>query len=177
METKLGIVKSFIKEYVTIQGVTHLTLPDEVQMYIAENSGNVRELKGAVSIVIGNMIAFNRSDITLDAARELLKNQFSGGVSARITVEDVQREVENFFKISHQDLIGPKRTRNIAEARHIACYLCRQMLDLPFNEIGKKFGRRDHTTILHSVTTVEEMLATNSDTQEVIEFLVKNISS
>lgn len=177
VETKLGIVKSFMKEYVTIQGVTHLSLPDDVQLYIAENSGNVRELKGAVSIVIGNMIAFHRSDITLEVARDLLKNQFTGGVSTRITVEDIQREVENFFKVSHQDLVGSKRNRNIAEARHIACYLCRQILDLPFGEIGKKFGHRDHSTILHSVTTVERQLATNSDTQEVIEFLIKNISS
>lgn len=178
VETKLGIVKSFVKEYATIQGVTSLNLPNEVQLYIAENSGsNVRELKGAVSIVIGHMIAFNRSEISLDAARDLLKNHFSGGVSSRVTVEDIQREVENFYKVSHQDLIGPKRNRNIAEARHVACYLCRQLLDLPYNEIGKKFNHRDHSTILHSVTTVEEMLVTNDDIQEVIEFLKKSISA
>jgi len=78
--------------------------------------------------------------------------------------------VENFYKVSHADLVGKKRTRNIIYARQIAIYLCRQMLDLPFNDIGKKFNR-DHSTVMYSVTNVEEKMKENRELREELEAL------
>ncbi|WP_165052731.1 MULTISPECIES: chromosomal replication initiator protein DnaA [unclassified Adlercreutzia] len=171
IETKLGIVKSFIKEYADNEGLDHFTIPEDIQMYIAENSSsNIRELKSAVTKVIYQITFFNQPDLTIEGVRTLLENHFSGGTSKNLTVEDIQREVEGFFKVKHSDLIGPKRARNIVYPRQIAIYLCRQLLDLPFNDIGKKFNR-DHSTAMHSVTTVEELMRGSREVQEEIETL------
>lgn len=175
VETKLGIVKSFTDEFSRSEGLGNFTLSDDIQMYIAENSGsNIRELKGAVNTVIYRMIYCDRSDISIDEVRELLANHFTGGMSRSLTVEDIQREVENFFKVSHSDMVGPKRSHSIVRPRQIAIYLCRQLLDLPYGDIGKKFNR-DHSTAIHSATSIEERLKTDRDTQEEIEVLQKII--
>ena len=175
VETKLGIVKSFTDEFSRSEGLGNFTLSDDIQMYIAENSGsNIRELKGAVNTVIYRTIYCDRSDISIDEVRELLANHFTGGMSRSLTVEDIQREVENFFKVSHSDMVGPKRSQSIVRPRQIAIYLCRQLLDLPYGDIGKKFNR-DHSTAIHSATSIEERLKTDRDTQEEIEVLQKII--
>ena len=171
IETKLGIVKSFIEEYKESEGQPQFSISDEIQMYITENSSsNIRELKSAVTKVIYQMTFFNKPDLSLDDVRRLLENHFSGGSSKRLTAADIQKEVENFYKVSHADLIGKKRTRNIIYARQIGIYLCRQMLDLPFNDIGKKFNR-DHSTVMYSVTNVEEKMKENRELREEIETL------
>lgn len=175
VETKLGIVKSFTDEFSRSEGLGNFTLSDDIQMYIAESSGsNIRELKGAVNTVIYRMIYCDRSDISIDEVRELLANHFTGGMSRSLTVEDIQREVENFFKVSHSDMVGPKRSQSIVRPRQIAIYLCRQLLDLPYGDIGKKFNR-DHSTAIHSATSIEERLKTDRDTQEEMEVLQKII--
>lgn len=175
IETKLGIVKSFADEYSRSEGLGNFALADDIQMYIAENSSsNIRELKSAVTKVIYQMLLFNRSDMTIDEVRALLENHFSGGPSRNLSIEDIQRAVETFFKVSRNDLVGPKRSRSVVYPRQIAIYLCRQLLDLPYNDIGKKFNR-DHSTAMHSVTSVEEMLKDNRQVQEEIEALQKII--
>lgn len=171
IETKLGIVKSFIEEYKETENDPNFNISDEIQTYIAESSSsNIRELKSAVTKVIYQMTFFNQPDLSLDDVRSLLENHFSGGPSKRLTIADIQKEVENFYKVSHLDLVGKKRTRNIIYARQIAIYLCRQMLDLPFNDIGKKFNR-DHSTVMYSVTNVEEKMKESRELREEIEAL------
>lgn len=171
IETKLSIIKSYLDEYRESEGDPSFTIPDEIQIYIAEiSSSNIRELKSAVTKVIYQMTYFNRPNLTLDDVRALLENHFSGGPSKRLSIADVQKEVESFYKVSHSDLIGKKRSREIAYARQIAIYLCRQMLDLPYNDIGKKFNR-DHTTVMYSVTNVEKKMQESRELREELETL------
>lgn len=171
IETKLGIVKSFVDEYRESEGSHDFNIPEDIQMYIAESSSsNIRELKSAVTKVIYQMTFFNQPNLKLDDVRTLLENHFTGGPSKRLTIADIQKEVETFYKVSHADLVGKKRTRNIIYARQIAIYLCRQMLDLPFNDIGKKFNR-DHSTVMYSVTNVEEKMKENRELREELEAL------
>ena len=171
IETKLGIVKSFVDEYRAAEGKASFAIPDDIQMYIAESSSsNIRELKSAVTKVIYQMTFFNQPDLSLDDVRSLLENHFSGGPSKRLTIADIQKEVETFYKVSHADLVGKKRTRNIIYARQIAIYLSRQMLDLPFNDIGKKFNR-DHSTVMYSVTNVGEKMKESRELREELETL------
>lgn len=171
IETKLGIVRSFINEYRNSEGLDQFFVSEDIQMYIAENSSsNIRELKSAVTKVIYQITFFNQPDLTIGDVRALLENHFSGGTSKNLTVEDIQKEVESFFKVKHSELIGPKRARNVVYPRQIAIYLCRQLLDLPFHDIGKKFNR-DHSTAMHSVATVEEMMRTSREVQEEVETL------
>ncbi len=171
VETKLGIVKNFIEEYKELEGKTQFDIPEDIQNYIAENSSsNIRELKSAVTKVIYQITFFNQPDLSLEDVKNLLENHFSGGSLKRLAIADIQKEVESFYKVSHSDLVGKKRTRDIINARQIGIYLCRHMLDIPFNDIGKKFNR-DHSTVMYSVTNVEEKMKENRELKEEIETL------
>ena len=162
IETKLSIVKSFIREYEDME---------HVQICIAESSGsNIRELKSAVTNVIVKMKCGEGSDITVADVRKLLENHFSGGPSKRLTADDILKVTEDFFKVSHTDIVGKKRTRNIAHARQTAIYLCRQLLDIPYGDIGKKFNR-DHSTIMYSVGNIEAKMKENRVAREEMEAL------
>lgn len=176
VETKLGIVKSFVNEYCTTSNQESFTLPDEIQRYIAENSSsNIRELKSAVTKVIYAMNAFGRDDITISEVSKLLENHFSGGAMKKLTIADIQKQVEQYYDVSHTDLVGHKRARRIVHARKVAIYLVREMLDLPYNTIAKSFGDRDHTTIMYSVTNVEEKMKVNRELSEELENIKRRI--
>ena len=176
IETKLGIIKSFIAEYQQTSGQENFQLPDEIERYIAENSSsNIRELKSAVTKVIYAMNAFGKQDITTEEVSRLLENHFSGGAMKKLTIPDIQKEVERYYDVSHADLIGQKRSRKIVYARQIAIYLSRHLLDLPYNYIAKNFGNRDHTTIMYSVTNVEEKMKENRELREEIENIKNRI--
>ncbi|MBQ9001182.1 MAG: chromosomal replication initiator protein DnaA [Eggerthellaceae bacterium] len=175
-ETKLGIITSFVEEYRTSSAQGDFQFPDEIARYIAENSSsNIRELKSAVTKVIYSMNAFGADDITIDRVSQLLENHFSGGAMKKLVITDIQKQVEQYYGISHPDLVGQKRDRRIAYARKIAVYLSREMLDLPYNSIGKSFGGRDHTTIMYSVRDVEKQMKQSREIREEIENVKKRI--
>lgn len=176
IETKLGIIKSFVAEYRASSGQDDFQLPEEIERYIAENSSsNIRELKSAVTKVIYAMNAFDKKDITSEEVSRLLENHFSGGAMKKLTIADIQKEVERYYDVSHSDLVGQKRSRKIVYARQIAIYLARHMLDLPYNYIAKNFGGRDHTTIMYSVTNVEEKMKENRELREELENIKNRI--
>ena len=93
----------------------------------------------------------------------------------KLSISDIQKQVELYYDVPHPDLIGQKRARKIVYARQIAIYLSRQMLDLPYNNIAKSFGNRDHTTIMYSVTNVEEKMKENRELREEIENIKRRI--
>jgi len=176
VETKLGIIKSFLEEYRATSNCADFYLPEEIERYIAENSSsNIRELKSAVTKVIYNMTSFNQKSMTVEEVKKLLENHFSGGAMKKLTVADIQKQVELYYDVPHSDLIGQKRSRKIVYARQIAIYLSRQMLNQPYNDIAKSFGGRDHTTIMYSVTNVEEKMKENRELREEIENIRKRI--
>lgn len=176
VETKLGIIKSFVEEYCSTSDNEAFTLPEDIERYIAENSSsNIRELKSAVTKVIFAMKAAAGQPFSIDDVSRLLENHFSGGAMKKLSITDIQKQVEDYYDVSHSDLIGQKRVRKIAYARQIAIYLCRDMLDLPYNYIAQCFGGRDHTTIMYSVTSVEEKLKSNRELMEEIENIKRRI--
>ena len=175
-ETKLGIIMSFVEEYRLTSSQGDFQFPNEIARYIAENSSsNIRELKSAVTKVIYAMNAFGADDITIDRVSQLLENHFSGGAMKKLVIADIQKQVEQYYGISHPDLVGQKRDRRIAYSRKIAIYLSREMLDLPYNNIGKSFGGRDHTTIMYSVRDVEKQMKQSREIREEIENIKKRI--
>ena len=95
-------------------------------------------------------------------------------MSKNLGVEDIQKEVENYYRIKHSDMIGTSRSHQFVYPRQIAMYLCRQLLDIPFNDIAKKF-KKDHSTVIHSVGKIENILLENRDVQEEVEILKKII--
>lgn len=176
VETKMGIIKSFVEEYRSTGGFKDFLLSEEVERYIAENSSsNIRELKSAVTKVIYYMVSSKQHEVTIEEVERLLENHFSGGAMKKLTISDIQKQVELYYDVSHADMVSAKRARKIVYARQIAIYLSRQMLDLPYNSIAKSFGGRDHTTIMYSVTNVEEKLKENREIREEIENIKRRI--
>ena len=176
VETKLGIIKSFVKEYNDTDNQHDFSIPEDVERYIAENSSsNIRELKSAVTKVIYHMTAFNTDEITISDVKTLLEDHFSGGAMKKLNISDIQKQVELYYDVPHSELIGQKRSRKIVYARQIAIYLSRQMLDLPYNYIAKSFGGRDHTTIMYSVTNIEAKMKENRELREEIENIKRRI--
>ena len=121
------------------------------------------------------MFLFGSEALTVDDVKHLLEDHFSGGAMKKLNIADIQKQVELYYDVPHSELIGQKRSRKIVYARQIAIYLSRQMLDLPYNYIAKSFGGRDHTTIMYSVTNVEEKLKENRELREEIENIKRKI--
>ena len=170
LETKLGIIKNYLEE--CRRGANDdFSIPADVQEYIAQNSSsNIRELKSAVTKVVFELRNNGKSEITIDEAARLLTDHFSGGAMKRLSISDIQTAVEQYYSVSHTELVGRKRSANITYARQIAIYLCRTMIDIPFNSIGTEFNR-DHSTIMYSFRSVEEKVKESRQVNEELEII------
>ena len=175
IETKIGIIKLFIEEYERRAGGSPVNIPPDIQLFIAENSSsNIRELQGAVTTVIYHMVYSGKPSMTHEEMNALVATHFSGGPSRYLTIDDIQKAVEKYFRVKHADILSAKRSRDIAYPRQIAIYLCRQMLDVPFATIGKQFNR-DHSTAMHSYTTIEKKINQSREVREEIENIKQQI--
>jgi len=172
-ETKLGIIRNYIKEC-NEQTDSEIEIPADVQEYIAEiSSSNIRELKSAITKLI---FSAQRGvvDLNVDEVSQLLSDHFSGGSSRKLFVSDIQSAVEEFYKVSHEELVGKTRSANITHARQVAIYLARTMINIPYSEIGEAFNR-DHSTIMHSTNVIEEKLKESRDLGEELEVIRQHI--
>ena len=109
-------------------------------------------------------------DLTQDCLADVLKQS-----ERKITVEEIQRQVAEYFNIRMSYLIGPKRVRTYARPRQVAMYLAKQLTSRSLPEIGRRFGGRDHTTIMHGVRRIEELKATDGQIAEDIEILRRSL--
>ena len=132
-------------------------------------STNVRVLEGAL-VRLFAMASLVGREITMDMTQDCLADVLR--VSDRkVTVEEIQRRVSEHYNIRLSELIGPTRVRTIARPRQIAMYLCKTLTSRSLPEIGRRFGKRDHTTILHGVKRIEELRARDSQLAEDLELL------
>ena len=151
-ETRVAILRKKADE-------DQIALADEVLEFIARNCrSNVRELEGAVIKLLAYS-SLTRREVTIDLAREALGGVLSGGETPEITPALVRERVAQVFGVSVEALSSKKRTKEVTMPRQVAMYLIRELLDLPLVEIGKLFGGRDHSTVIHSIQKVEEDLA------------------
>ena len=138
---------------------------EEVYNFLATNfSHDVRSLKGAVTrLLFYSSIYLNETEngkITLKVAQEAFKDQINENKN-EITIAGIRRAVCDYYNLTTKQINSATRTKNIANARHIAIYLCRKLLDAPYKEIGDEFGGRDHTTIMASFEKVENLIKTD----------------
>ncbi len=155
----------------------HFNLPDDVAYFIAKHlKSNVRELEGALTLVIA-FSKFNQQEtLTVEKAREALQNVLVAS-TAQLTVERIQGTVADYFKISLSDMYSKTRVKAIAEPRQIAMYLCKELTKSSLPEIGDRFGKRDHTTVLHAVKKITELRTKDKDLNyhiHVLEQMLKN---
>lgn len=151
-------------------------IDDEVIQYIATNiKSNIRELEGALNIVVafGNL---NKRKIDLESAKEALKNIISPDEKRIITPELIINTICEHFHISREDLTGSKRNSEIVFPRQIAMYLCREMTQTQFKEIGKIMGGKDHSTVIHGYDKIAYEVKNNENTKNTINILIKKIN-
>lgn len=133
--------------------VVSFKLDENVAFFIAKHiRSNVRELEGALKSVIA-YARFNGKDITLDTAKEALKDLLMAQ-NRQITVENIQKTAADYYKLKVSDLLAKKRARNIARPRQMAMALAKDLTQMSLPEIGDAFGGRDHTTVLHACRTI-----------------------
>ncbi len=165
-ETKVAILEQKAEQ----EGIS---LPKEVALFIAENiHSNIRELEGCL-INLSAYAKLMNTQITIDLAKEVLKNIIKETPSQRITIEQVQKLVAEFFGLRVSDLKSNKKGRNVSLPRQIAMYLCRKYTGASFPEIGGKFGGKDHSTVIHAVKKIESRV----DVDPILGSAVESIRS
>ncbi len=151
-------------------------VPFEVKDFIVNNiNSNIRELEGALN----KITAYSRvakTDITLDLAKNLLKDLISPNAHREITIEYIIQVVADHFGITIADIISAKRKSDIVYPRQVAMYLCRTFTTETMTSIGKYIGNRDHTTVIHGAEKIEKELTCNENTKNVIDILIKKIN-
>ena len=167
LETRIAII-SKKAEY------DGIVLPSDVAYYLASNiKSNVRELEGLL-IRVAAFASLQERPITLDFARDTLKN-FLGGPIINVSVEMIQREVAAFFEIKINDLKSTKRQQSIARPRQIAMYLARKYCKISYPELGLRFGGKDHTTVLSACRRVELLMQKDPKLRAVVQDLERRI--
>lgn len=153
-----------------------IALPDDAAFFIAKHiQSNVRELEGALKRVIANA-HFTREKITVPFAKEALKDLLTLQAK-RVTVDNIQKTVAQYYKIKVSDLLSKRRNRAIARPRQVAMSLSKELTSHSLPEIGELFGGRDHTTVLHACKKVVELSDSNLDIEEDYKNLLRILSA
>jgi chromosomal replication initiator protein len=163
LETRIAILRKKAEE-------ASAEVPDGVIDFIARRiTSNIRELEGALIRVIAYCTFFNKPQ-TADVAQEVLKDMVRE-VSSRVTVVGIQQRVAEYFQIELEELRSVKRQRSILYPRQVAMYLCRRLTEASLPEIGRAFGGRDHTTVMHAVGKIEREIAQDAHKKHTVEHL------
>ena len=169
LETKIAILKRKA-EY------RQFELPDEVVLYIARLiRSDARKLEGALTTVEA-FASITGQEITLGLAKSLL-GDLAEGEDKPITIAEIERVVAEHYHIKTALLRSKRRHKDIAHARHVAMYLTRQLTDASLPHIGKTFGDRDHTSVIHACNKIKGMLKENWNFQEEVEQLIRVLQS
>ena len=154
---------------------TTLSIEEEILAHVARTvTGSGRELEGAF-----NQLLFRQSfepQITIDRIDEILGHIYRSGEPKRVRIEDIQRIVARHYNVSKTELLSNRRTRTIVKPRQVAMYLSKVMTPRSLPEIGRRFGGRDHTTVLHAVRKIEDLSGSDNTLAQELELLRRLIS-
>lgn len=155
--------------------LSKLHVPNEVIYFLSENiKDNVRQMEGALNRVY-TYSKLVKSSLTVDFAREVLRDLIHEEKPKRICVPDVLKAIADFYGVSKLDLESPKRQKSIAFPRQVGMYLVRSLTELSLPEIGKQFGGRDHTTVMHACKLVQQKIQADEHTKKEIETITQKI--
>ncbi len=156
--------------------VAGVDVPSKVIEYLAQKiTSNIRELEGALNRLIAHANLFGRP-ITLDVTQELLHDILRAH-ERRVSIEEIQRKVAEHYRIRFNEMTSQRRARNIARPRQVAMYLAKQLTSRSLPDIGKRFGDRDHTTVMHAVGRVAALMETDAAFAEDVELLRRMLES
>ena len=151
-------------------------MPKEVLEFLAfKITSNIRELEGALNRILAHASLVGRS-ISLDTTQEVLRDLLRSN-DQRLTVEEIQRKVAEYFNIKMSDMVSNRRMQNIARPRQVAMYMAKKLTSKSLPEIGRKFGGRDHTTVLHAVRKIQELCTDDFDFANDVEILKRSLQT
>jgi chromosomal replication initiator protein len=153
-----------------------VSVPPKVLEFLAHKiTSNVRELEGALNRLVAHANLFNRQ-VTLETTHEVLHDILKAH-DRRLTIEEIQRKVAEHYNIRLTDMSSARRARAVARPRQVAMWLAKQLTQRSLPEIGRKFGNRDHTTVMHAVSRIAELMARDAAFAEDVELLRRMLQS
>ena len=169
-ELRVGILQS------KLQQLSASNVPDQVIEFLAHRiTSNVRELEGALTRVLAYCNLVGRP-ITLETTQEVLRDLLRAN-DRRITIEDIQKRVAEHYNIRIGEMHSARRARSVARPRQVAMYLAKQLTARSLPEIGKQFGGRDHTTVMHAVKRIDELRHTDTNLGEDVDLLKRMLET
>lgn len=169
-ETRMAILRKR-------EELDHINVDNEVIQYIASNvRSNIRELEGSLTKIVA-FGKLNHMEVNLELAQNVLRDIIDPNVKQEITPQFIIQVVAEHYGISELDLVGTKRTKELATARQVAMYLCREMTEVSLQQIGSHFGGKDHTTVLYAIKKISTEVEDNPDTSGTVTVLKKKISA
>lgn len=148
-------------------------IPDEVLEFIANRvTGTGRELEGALNRITAYQ-QFNNAAVTLDLASLVLRDMQASPDGSRIKIDDILKIVGRHFNVGRTDLLSPRRARSVVVPRQIGMYLAKKMTARSLPEIGRRFGGRDHSTVLHAVRKIEDQIKTDDKLAREVALLIR----
>jgi chromosomal replication initiator protein len=169
LETRIAILRKKVK-------TDGITITDgEVLTFIASRiSTNIRELEGALTRVVAFSSLTGRP-MTVELAQEVLKDVFPQGELAEVSIQRIQETISDRFGVSLDELCGDRRSQNIVYPRQVAMYLSRELTDSSLPKIGKEFGGRDHTTVIHATSKIARLIKEDRSVYNLVQELTARI--
>jgi chromosomal replication initiator protein len=172
VETRLAILRKKSE-----QGRSGIVISDDVLFFIAENiTENIRELEGALTRITA-YCSLNQEVCTIDLAITVLADLISSNAPLIITPDLILDHTSNLYGFSREDLIGASRRRPLVTARQVSMYVFRELTDLSYPAIGREFGGRDHTTVIHAVDKITRLMAERREIYDQVSTLTSNVRS
>jgi chromosomal replication initiator protein len=170
LELRLNIITKKLEQ------LPDVMVPDDVVMFLAKRiSSNVRELEGALNRIAAYAAMQNRA-IDLDFVGEVLANILRAN-QRRISIDEIQTRVSDHYRIRKAEMTSARRAREVARPRQVAMYLSKQLTPRSLPEIGRRFGGRDHTTVIHAVRQIEKLRALDPELDSDIRLLTRQLES
>ena len=168
LETKVAILKRKAE-------TMNVVLPDDVALIIAARvKYNIRELEGALVRIVA-FASLRGVPITKTLAQDSMRNTATESESDVITIQKIQKAVAASFRIKVEELISKSNTRRLSLPRQVAMYLCKQMTKHSYPEIGRAFGGKHHTTVIHSFGKIDALVKRDVETQRVISEITEGL--
>jgi chromosomal replication initiator protein len=168
-ELRLGILQAKAEQM-------QVRVPDKVLEFLAHRiASNVRELEGALNRIAAHAMLVGR-EITIESAAELLSDLLRAS-SRQISIDAIQNRVASHYGVRVAEMFSPRRARNIARPRQVAMFLAKNLTSLSYPEIGRQFGGRDHTTVMHAVRTIEGLVNSDQAVAEDVQLLKSLLSA
>jgi chromosomal replication initiator protein len=153
-----------------------MAVPHKVLEFLAHKiTTNIRELEGALNRLVAHATLFNRP-VTLEATQEVLHDVLKAH-DRRISIDEIQKRVAEHYHMRLTDMTSARRARSVARPRQVAMYLAKQLTSRSLPEIGRMFGNRDHTTVIHAVARVTELMQREQDFADDVELLRRMLES